>query len=104
MTVAYAVIVRWVARPGEEAEVERCLRALIGPSRDEPGNLVYQPHRDLDDPRVFHIYEQYVDEASALAHLETSHVRALGFGDAIPRLEDRQRVPCVPIEPQSPER
>jgi quinol monooxygenase YgiN len=99
--MTYAVIVRWVARPGEEADVERCLRALIEPSRNEPGNLAYQPHRDPENPRVFHIYEHYVDERAALAHLETPHVRALGFGDAIPRLDDRQRVPCVPIEPGS---
>jgi quinol monooxygenase YgiN len=103
VTATYAVIVRWIARPGEEAAVERCLRALTGPSRAEPGNLEYQPHRDAADPRVFHIYERYVDEAAALAHLETPHVLELGFGDAIPRLEDRQRVPCVPIEPRSPE-
>jgi hypothetical protein len=42
-----------------------------------------------------------VDERAALSHLETPHVRALGFGDAIPRLEDRQRVACVPIQPGS---
>ena len=63
--MTYAVIVRWVAKPGEEGEVERCLRALIEPSRNEPGNLAYQPHRDPEDPRVFPIYEHYVDAQRA---------------------------------------
>ena len=63
--MTYAVMPS-VGRPaGQEADVERCLRALIEPSRREPGNLAYQPHRDPEDPRVFHIYEHYVDEASS---------------------------------------
>ena len=95
--MTYAVIVRWVAKAGEEADAERCLRGLIEPHAKSRGNLAYQPHRDPEETRVFHIYERYVDEAAALAHLETP-VRTLGFGDAIPRLEDRQRVACVPIE------
>jgi quinol monooxygenase YgiN len=95
----YVVAVKWIARAGEEEEVARCARALIEPTRREPGNLMYQAHRDPADPRVIYIYEQYVDEAGYQAHLDSAHVQALGFGDAIPRLEARHREFYAPIDP-----
>src|SRR3954451_12080874 len=63
--MTYVIAVEWTARVGEEDEVARCARALIAPTRREPGNLMYQPHRDPTDPRVIYIYEQYVDESQA---------------------------------------
>jgi quinol monooxygenase YgiN len=41
---------------------------------------------------VFYVYEQYADEAAYTAHTETEHFQRDGFGDAIPRLEDRKRL------------
>lgn len=46
----YVVCAIWVAREGEEERVAAALRQLIGPSRGEPGNLVFA-------------YEQYVDRS-----------------------------------------
>lgn len=97
--MTYVIAVKWIARAGEEDEVARCAQALIEPTRREPGNLMYQPHRDPTDPRVVYIYEQYVDEAGYHAHLESAHVQALGFGDAFPRLEARERTVYLPIDP-----
>ena len=97
--MTFVVAVKWIAKPGEEAEVERCLRALAGPSRAEPGVLVYRPHRDPADPRVFYLYEEYVDEAAYAAHAATPHVQQLGLGDAIPRLEARIREIYEPLGP-----
>ena len=51
----------------------------------------YQVHRDPEDPRVFTIYERYRDAAAYDAHLESEQMKRLGFGDAIPRLETRER-------------
>jgi (4S)-4-hydroxy-5-phosphonooxypentane-2,3-dione isomerase len=67
--MTYVIAVKWIARPGEEDEVARCARALIEPTRREPG------------------------------HLESAHVQALGFGDAFPRLEARERTVYLPIDP-----
>jgi quinol monooxygenase YgiN len=89
--MAFVVVARWVAKPGEEDAVARSVAALIAPSRAEPGNLFYQPHRDPDDPRVFYFYEQYADQDAYAAHAESVHFQSLGFGDAIPRLESRRR-------------
>jgi quinol monooxygenase YgiN len=89
--VAFALIARWTAREGEEQAVAAAVKALVAPSRSEPGNLYYQPHRDPRDPRVFMIYEQYEDEAAYAAHGESEHFRRHAIDDAIPRLAGRER-------------
>ncbi|MBE2314361.1 antibiotic biosynthesis monooxygenase [Solirubrobacter sp. CPCC 204708] len=95
--MAYTVAVTWIAKPGEEDEVARCLSELVEPSRAEEGVLVYIPNRDPEDPTKFFIYEQYVDEAAYTAHTETEHFQRLGFGDAIPRLLERKREFYAPM-------
>jgi autoinducer 2-degrading protein len=89
--MAYSIAVTWIAKEGEEDAVAAALERLVEPSRAEEGVLVYIPHRDPENPRKFYIYEQYVDEAAYTAHTETEHFKRDGFGDAIPRLEDRKR-------------
>jgi quinol monooxygenase YgiN len=89
--MAYVVLAKWIARRGEEEAVAAAIDQLIEPSRAEPGNLMYLAHRDPEDPRVFLLYEQYADQASYRAHGETEHFARLGRGDAIPRLEARER-------------
>jgi quinol monooxygenase YgiN len=89
--MAYVVLARWIARPGEEEAVAAAIQQLIEPSRAEPGNLLYLPHRDPADPRLFLLYEQYVDEDAYRAHGQTDHFRQHALEDAIPRLEARER-------------
>ena len=55
--MAYVLAARWVAKEGEEENVQAALEKLAGPSRAEPGCLMWQPHRDPENPRVFFFYE-----------------------------------------------
>jgi quinol monooxygenase YgiN len=89
--MAYVVLATWTAQPGEEDAVAAAIDALIEPSRAEPGSLLYQAHRDPANPRVFMLYEQYVDEAAYQAHGASEHFARHGHGDAIPRLQSRER-------------
>lgn len=89
--MAFVVIAKWTARGGEEDAVASAIEALVEPSRAEPGVLLYQPHRDPEDPKVFLLYEQYVDEAAYKAHGESAHFRRFGLEEGIPRLESRER-------------
>jgi (4S)-4-hydroxy-5-phosphonooxypentane-2,3-dione isomerase len=89
--MAFVVVAKWTAKPGEEEAVAEALLRLVEPSRAEPGNLVYQPHRDPSDASVFMIYEQYVDEAAFKTHLESDHLKEIGLGEAVPRLAERYR-------------
>ena len=52
---------------------------------------MFVAHRAIDDPRRFMLYEQYDDEAAFKAHMETAHFKELVLGDAVPRLENRER-------------
>ena len=89
--MAYVVCAKWIAKDGEADN--RCRRRSRArrPSKAEPGVLLYQAHRDPEDANVFFFYEQYSDKAAYEAHVETDHFKRWGFGDAIPRLEDRSR-------------
>jgi quinol monooxygenase YgiN len=89
--MAYVVIAKWTAKEGEEDAVAGVLARLTEFSRAEPGNLVYQCHRDPEDARVFVIYEQYVDEDAYEAHARSEHFERYGVGDGIPRLSSRER-------------
>ena len=89
--MAYVVAAKWTAREGEEDAVAQAIERLVEPSSQEPGMLYYQAHRDPEDPRVFFFYEKYTDADAYQAHLDSEHFEANGFGDAVPRLADRER-------------
>ena len=89
--MAYVVSVTWTAKEGEEDAVAAALERLRAPTLAEAGVLMWIPHRDPEDPKVFYIYEQYTEEAAYTAHTETEHFKRDGFGDAIPRLAERKR-------------
>ena len=95
----YVVIARWRAKAGEEHAVAAALAEIVPIARAEPGMVAYQVHRDPDDRRVFTIYERYRDAAAYEAHLASEPMQRLGFGDAIPRLEDRAREFLEPWDP-----
>jgi quinol monooxygenase YgiN len=89
--MAYVVSALWRAKEGEEDRIARIIEEMTPPSREEAGNLFYQGHRSPDDPRLFYLYEQYVDESGYQAHQDSDHFQKLVVREAIPNLEDRQR-------------
>jgi quinol monooxygenase YgiN len=90
--MAYVVSALWRAKEGCEGRVAEIVGELIAPSRAEPGSLLYQPHRSPEDPRLFYLYEQYVDEAAYQAHMDSEHFTRLVKQEAIPELlESRER-------------
>jgi quinol monooxygenase YgiN len=89
--MTYVLIAKWTAKAGEEANVRAALEQLYEPSNAEEGCLMWQPHVDAENPQVFLVYEQYVDEAALAAHGASDHFRRHGIEDAMPRLESRER-------------
>lgn len=89
--MAYVVCATWTAREGEADKVAEAVQKIAPLSRQEPGIIFYQPHRDPQNPNVFFFYEQYVDEDAYQAHIDSEHMQRYGFDDAIPRLESRKR-------------
>jgi quinol monooxygenase YgiN len=89
--MAYVLIARLTAREGEEERAAGIIRELVEATRSEPGNVQYIAHRDVDDPRVFLMYEQYRDQAAFEEHGQTEHFQRLGPGALFPLMEQRER-------------
>ena len=75
--------VTWKAKPGQEAEAERILRALTQEARKEPGCLMFQVHKHKERRGEFFIYEQYKDEAALESHRKTPHFLQLARGELL---------------------
>lgn len=89
--MAYVVAATYTVKPGEEERVRGILETMAPLAREEPGCLFFQAHYSPENPSVFFLYEQYEDEAAYRAHMETPHFKEHIRGDAIPRLERRER-------------
>jgi quinol monooxygenase YgiN len=89
--MAYVVLATWRAAAGNEARVAEILREMMAETAREPGNRSYLAHQGVVDPRLFFLYEDYVDEAAFQSHLESDHFKRLVDGEALQLLEDRRR-------------
>ncbi len=75
------------AAAGREEDVARELGALLVPTRQEPGCLDYQLHRDPENRLKFLYYERFASQAALDAHLASPHFQAfLKYRDANPGL------------------
>jgi quinol monooxygenase YgiN len=91
------LVVAWIAKLGEEAEVERILQTMIPHTRAEPGCLRYEVLRSIEDPRRFLLIESYKDDAALQAHADSDHFKRYVLGDALAILESRERVSYEPL-------
>jgi autoinducer 2-degrading protein len=96
------LLARYRAQPGHGDAVEVTLQKMAAAvAREEPACLLYRAARSLEEPDVFVLYEEYVDEAALLAHRETNHFRDLIEGTVVPLLISRERDVLVPLAPTS---
>jgi quinol monooxygenase YgiN len=86
-----------VVKDGEADAVRAALEAMVPLSRAEPGCIEYRPHRSVEDPNVFFLYEEYADEDAYTAHAESVHFARYIRGDAWPRLERRSVLRSTPL-------
>ena len=65
--------VQMEAATGREEDLARELRALVAPTRQEPGCLAYELHFDPESPGRFMFYEKFADQAALDAHVGSAH-------------------------------
>jgi quinol monooxygenase YgiN len=95
----YCLAVKWTIKEGELDAVLAALRPLTEASRQEPGCLVYQPHRDPENPSSIFLYEQYTDEAAYQAHADSEHFERYAVAECFPRRESAERAIYETFEP-----
>jgi quinol monooxygenase YgiN len=69
--VALAVVMH--AKPGQELLLQAELTALVRPTRNEDGCLLYDLHRCDDVPGDFLFYEIWASREAHAAHKQTPH-------------------------------
>jgi quinol monooxygenase YgiN len=67
------IFARFHARPGNESAVADALRAVIGPTREEPGCVGIHVFRSTRDPRLFYIHSRWRDDAAFETHAGLPH-------------------------------
>ena len=67
------LIARIEAKPGQEALVMEALLALAGPSREEPGCLMYDVCRAKDDPARLYVLEEWESQTDLDEHMQSPH-------------------------------
>lgn len=70
------VVAAIAAKPGQEQRVEDILKGLVRPSRQDKGCILYDLHKDLDNPGVFVFYEAWESREMLEAHLNAPHLLA----------------------------
>lgn len=95
--MTYVVAATYVVREGEADAVMAAIQSATPLALAEPGCLGYRAHRSLEDPNVFFLYEEYVDEDAVRAHVESPHFERYIRGEAWPRLESRTVVRATPL-------
>jgi quinol monooxygenase YgiN len=70
---AATLVVILRAKPGQESFLEAELRALIPPSRREPGCLAYDLYRATEIPGAFFLHEVWATREDHRLHTKTPH-------------------------------
>jgi quinol monooxygenase YgiN len=85
--VSFTVRMRFDARDREQ--VGDLLKSLAAESREEPGCVVYVPHRIEGEPDTVLIYEMYRDGAALDAHRASAHYRKYAIQGLYQLLRER---------------
>jgi quinol monooxygenase YgiN len=76
---AYRVIVIKATariRPDKRDQAVNAAITMAAATATEPGNISYTFSQDLEDPNVFHLFEEWEDDASLTAHFTLPHMAA----------------------------
>ena len=71
------VIANATAKPGKEADLERALKEVAGPTREQPGCVQFGLHRAKDDRSTLIGFERWASDADHQRHLKGAHVQRL---------------------------
>ena len=71
--MTWALYAEFTALPGAEERVAELVCELTARVRAEPGNVLFEPRTERDDPRRWFVYEVYRDEDAFREHLAADY-------------------------------
>ena len=71
------VVGSFKAEPGKEAEALEAFKALVEPTHDEDGCILYALHQGSDDPSRLAFIERWESREALNAHLAAPHIAAI---------------------------
>jgi len=86
------VFIRMQARAGCEADVEHAIRAVLEPSRQEPGCLAIDGFRSTHNRQLFFIHSRWTDEPAFDRHAALLHT--IRFIERVDPLLEQPREVC----------
>ena len=86
--MSFVLVVRMKALAGKEEEAVAAARALAQATRNEPGNELYVPVQETENPGSILIFEQYADKAAFEAHGASDHFKELALEGLFTLVED----------------
>jgi quinol monooxygenase YgiN len=69
------VVGSFTAQEGKETEAIEAFKALMEPTHDEDGCILYALHRGSDDPRRLAFVERWASREALDAHLASAHIQ-----------------------------
>lgn len=58
-------------------EVKAALKNLVKHTTQEPGNIQYVLHQEIENPHIFRFYEQFKDQAAFEYHGQQPYIKAM---------------------------
>jgi quinol monooxygenase YgiN len=71
------VVGSFTAQEGKETEAVEAFRALMEPTHDEDGCILYALHRGSDDPRRLAFVERWASREALDDHLASPHIQEI---------------------------
>jgi quinol monooxygenase YgiN len=71
--MTWALFAEFTAVPGSEERVAELVTDLTDRVRAEPGNVTFNAHTLVEDPRRWFVYEVYRDEEAFREHLAADY-------------------------------
>jgi quinol monooxygenase YgiN len=86
------LVAKYHVKPGHGDTVEAALRRMAPlVLAQEPGCTQYRVHRSTENPDLFLLYEEYVDQAAIEAHRRMPQFQEIIEGTIVPLLDKRER-------------
>ncbi len=70
------IVAQMTAKDGKAGALHEALTGLVGPTLSEVGCEIYELHRSVEDPNLFHFHEVWTTREDWEAHGQSAHINA----------------------------